>query len=47
MGEWNAKVRSQELPGGKFGLEVQNEAGQKLAEICQDNALLIENTLFQ
>ena len=49
MGEWNAKVRIQELPGvsGKFGLEVQNEAGQKLAEICQDNALLIENALFQ
>ena len=49
MGEWNAKVRSQELPGvsGKFGLEVQNEAGQKLTEICQDNALLIANALFQ
>ena len=49
MGEWNAKVRNQELPrvSGKFGLAVQNEAGQRLAEISQDNALLIANTLFQ
>ena len=49
MGEWNAKVRSQELPGvsGKFGLEVQNEAGQSLIEFFQENALVIANTLFQ
>ena len=47
--DWNAKVRSQELPGvtGKFGLEVQNEAGQRLTEFCQVNALVIANTLFQ
>ena len=44
-GNWNAK----ELPGviGKFGLEVQNEAGQNLAEFCQENTLVIANTLFQ
>ena len=46
---WNAKVRSQETPGvtGKFSLEVQNEAGQRLTEFCQENALVIANTLFQ
>ena len=49
IGDWNAKVGSQETPGvtGKFGLEVQNEAGQKLIEFCQENALVIANTLFQ
>ena len=49
IGDWNAKVRSQETPGvtGKFGLGVQNEAGQRLTEFCQENALLIANTLFQ
>ena len=48
-GVWNAKVGSQEIPRvtGKFGLGVQNEAGQKLIEFCQENALVIENTLFQ
>ena len=48
-GDWNAKVGSQEIPGvtGKFGLGVQNEAGQKLIEVCQENALVTENTLFQ
>ena len=47
--DWNAKVGSQETPGvtGKFGLGVQNEAGQRLTEFCQDNALVIANTLFQ
>ena len=47
--DWNAKVRSQEIPGvtGKFGLGVQNEAGQRLIEFCQENALVIANTLFQ
>ena len=45
----NGKVGSQETPGvtGKFGLGVQNEAGQRLTEFCQENALLIANTLFQ
>ena len=45
----NAKVGSQETPGvtGKFGLGVQNEAGQRLIEFCQENALVITNTLFQ
>ena len=45
----NAKVGSQETPGvtGKFGLGVQNEAGQRLIEFCQENALVIANTLFQ
>ena len=49
IGDWNAKVGSQETPGltGKFGLGVQNEAGQKLIELCQENALVIANTLFQ
>jgi len=47
--EWNAKVESQEIPGvtGKFGLGVQNEAGQRLIEFCQENTLIIANTLFQ
>ena len=46
---WNAKVESQETPGitGKFGLGVQNEAGQRLIEFCQKNTLVIANTLFQ
>ena len=49
IGDWNAKVGSQETPGvtGKFGLGVQNEAGQSLIEFCQENALVIEKTLFQ
>ena len=49
IGHWNAKVGSQETPGitGKFGLVVQNEAGQKLIEFCQENALVIANTLFR
>ena len=49
IGKWNAKVGSQETPGvtGKFGLGVQNEAGQRLIEFCQENALVIANTLFQ
>ena len=49
IGEWNAKVGSQETPGvtGKFGLVVRNEAVQKLIEFCQENALVITNTLFQ
>ena len=48
-GDWNAKVRSQETPGvtGKFGLGVQNEIGQRLIEFCQENVLIIVNTLFQ
>ena len=48
-GDRNAKVGSQEIPGiiGKFGLGVQNEAGQRLTEFCQENALVIANTLFQ
>ena len=43
IGDWDAKVGSQEIPGitGKFGLEVQNEAGQRLTEFCQENALVI------
>ena len=47
--DWNAKVGSQVIPGitGKFGLGVQNEAGQRLTEFCQENALVIANTLFQ
>ena len=47
--DWNAKVRSQEKPGvrSKFGLGVQSEAGQRLTEFCQENALVIENTFFQ
>ena len=48
LGYWNAKVGSQETPGvrGKFGLGIQNEAGQRLIEFCQENALVITNTLF-
>ena len=48
IGDWNAKVGSQEIPGvtGKFGLGIQNEAGQRLTEFCQENALVIANTLF-
>ena len=48
-GDWNAKVGSQETPGvtGKFGLGIQNEAGQRLKEFCQEKALVIANTLFQ
>ena len=49
IGDWNAKVGSQETSGvtGKFGLGVQNEAGQRLTEFCQENVLVIANTLFQ
>ena len=49
IGDWNAKVGSQEIPGiiGKYGLGVQNEAGQRLIEFCQENALVITNILFQ
>ena len=49
IGDWNAKVGSQETPGvtGKFGLGVQNEAGQRLMEFCQENTLVIPNTFFQ
>ena len=48
IGDWNAKVGSQETPGvtGKFGLGIQNEAGQRLIQFCQENALVIANTLF-
>ena len=48
IGDWDAKVGSQETPGvtGKFGLGVQKEAGQRLIEFCQENALVIANTLF-
>ena len=47
--DWNAKIGSQEIPevAGKFGLGVQSEAGQRLMEFCQENALIIANTLFQ
>ena len=49
IGDWNAKVGSQEIPGvaGKFGLGVQSEAGQRLTEFSQENTLVIANTLFQ
>ena len=49
IGDWNAKVGSQETPGlsGKFGLGIQNEAGQRLIEFYQKSALVITNTLFQ
>ena len=49
IGDWNTKVGSQEIPGvtGKFGLGVQNDAGKRLIEFCQENALVIANTLFQ
>ena len=48
IGDWNAKVGSQDTPGitGKFGLGVRNKAWQRLIEICQENALVIANTLF-
>ena len=49
IGDWNAKVGSQETPGvtGKFGLGVQNETRQRLIEFCQENELVIANSLFQ
>ena len=49
IGEWNAKIGSQETPGvtGKFGLGIRNEAGQRLIEFCQENTLVIANTLLQ
>ena len=49
IGDWDAKVGSQEIPGvtGKFVLKVQNEARQRLTEFCQENTLVIANTLFQ
>ena len=49
IGDWNAKVGRQETPGvtGKFGLGVQNEAGKRVTEFFQENALVIANTLFQ
>ena len=49
IGNWNAKEGTQETPGvtGKYGLGIQNEAGQRLIEFCQKNALVIANTLFQ
>ena len=49
IGDWNAKLGSKEIPGvtGKFGLGVQNEARQRLTEFCEQNALIIANTLFQ
>ena len=49
IGDWNAKVGSQEIPGvtGKSGLGVQNEAGQRMIEFCQENVLVIANILFQ
>ena len=49
IGDWNAKVGSQERPGvtGKFGLGIRNEAGQRLIEFCQENTLVIANTLCQ
>ena len=49
IGDWNAKVGSQETPRvtGKFGLGIWNEAGQRLIEFCQENTLVIANTLFQ
>ena len=49
IGDWNAKVGSQETLGvtGKFGLGIRNEAGQRLIEFCQENTLVIANTLFQ
>ena len=49
IGDWNAKGGNQKLPGvtGKFGLGVQNKVGQRLTEFCQENALIIANTLFQ
>ena len=49
IGDWNSKAGSQETPGvtGKFGLGIWNEAGQRLIEFCQENALVIANPLFQ
>ena len=49
LGNWNAKVGSQETPAvtGKFGLGMRNEAGQRLIVFCQENALVVANTLFQ
>ena len=49
IGDWNAKVGSQETPGvtGKFGLGILNEAGQRLIEFCQENSLIVANTFFQ
>ena len=49
IGDWNAKVGTEEIPGvtGKFGPGIQNEAGQRLMEFCQENSLVIANTLFQ
>ena len=49
IGDWNVKVGSQEIRGvtGKFGFGVQNEAGKRLIEFCQENVLVIANTLFQ
>ena len=49
IGYWNASVGSQEIPGvtGRFGLGIQNEAGQRLTEFYQENPLVIENTVFQ
>ena len=49
IGDWNAKVGSQETPGvtGKFGLGIWNEAGQRLIEFCKENSLVIANTVFQ
>ena len=49
IGDWNAKVGSQETPGvtGKIGLGIRNEAGQRLIEFCQENTLVITNTFFQ
>ena len=49
IGDWHAKVGSQEIPGvtRRFGLGVQNESGQRVTEFCQENALVIANTLFQ
>ena len=49
IGDWNEKVGSQEIPGvtAKFGFGVENEAGQRLTEFCQENALFTANTLFQ
>ena len=49
IGDWNAKVGTQETPGvtGRFGLGIRNEVGQRLVEFCQENTLVIANTLFQ
>ena len=49
IGDWNAKVGSQEIPGvtGKFGLGVKNEAGKRLTEFCQKNMLVKSNMFFQ